>query len=295
MTVEVDTFKHYANSGVSISFSKQQQLSSPSTSHNGSTPATTTSYQIEESVRAADFTSQSDNNNNNNNVIAISPYSEPGHLLDLSSLEAPSQYLARALTHLKALRPDYATAPYLDTFNWGEVVRIVQQLAEQDGYTPELRAEPENGSAANTTTKTHISGPKEWSFYIVAFRSRVPVGTDRTEIYQLDAIAHREAMERGGLLKYWYGVPDVNGRNLATCLWRSRADAKRGGSGPGHQRAMRVTMRHYTEWDLERYRLRITPQVPAPAPAADSTPDGEPKTKLTWKWDVSKWHDHEEE
>ena len=74
------------------------------------------------------------------------------------------------------------------------------------------------------TTNSHSFPPKQedhqWphqSFYIVVFRSRIPPTTSRLQLGELDERAHAEAMQSGGLLKYWFGVPDGEGRNLATC------------------------------------------------------------------------------
>lgn len=63
-------------------------------------------------------------------------------------------------------------------------------------------------------------------------------------------------------------------RNLCLTLegiWRERADAKRGGAGEGHRRAMRATVGLYTEWRFERLRLVIGN-------------DGR-------DWDIVEWHD----
>lgn len=49
--------------------------------------------------------------------LVVSPYDEKPHLLDLETLDKPNQLLARALLGLKCLREDYATAPYVETFN----------------------------------------------------------------------------------------------------------------------------------------------------------------------------------
>ena len=42
-------------------------------------------------------------------------------------------------------------------------------------------------------------------------------------------------------------------------IWRDQDDAKRGGRGEGHQRAMRAIVGLYTEWKLERLRFVIEP------------------------------------
>lgn len=57
--------------------------------------------------------------------------------------------------------------------------------------------------------------------------------------------------------RYWFGVPDGDGRNLATCIWRDPEDARRGSVGKGHRRASMATKGLYTEWHIERLRLFI--------------------------------------
>lgn len=59
------------------------------------------------------------------------------------------------------------------------------------------------------------------------------------------------------LHRYWFGIPDVNGRNLATCVWRDRAHAIEGGVGPAHRKAANAARHNYTEWQIERLNLII--------------------------------------
>ncbi|MCJ1364088.1 hypothetical protein MMC16_003197 [Acarospora aff. strigata] len=136
---------------------------------------------------------------------------------------------------MKPVRADYATAPYAQAFNWNTVMDVLQALVGEENYEWEDR-----------------------SFYVVVFKSRVPPTTDKSHLGRLDERSHEEAMESGGLLKYWFGTADPDtGRNLATCIWRERTDAKRGGAGEGHRRAMRETIGLYTEWKFEKLRLAI--------------------------------------
>jgi hypothetical protein len=194
--------------------------------------------------------------------IIVSPYTDAAHLLDLETLDQANQLLTRALTHLRCLRPDYATAPYLDTFNWSEVIDVLRSLVRETGYQW-----------------------KETSFYIVAFRSQIPPTTVYAELGALDKASHAEATASGGLLKYvqahrplglqtrrlrydadkidryWFGTPDSEGRNLATCLWRNKDDAKRGGVGPAHRKASAATRSLYSAWKIDRHRLVVHDDV----------------------------------
>ncbi|KAG9244921.1 hypothetical protein BJ878DRAFT_420344 [Calycina marina] len=170
-----------------------------------------------------------------NDKLVSSPYTEEPHLLDLRTLDIPNQLLAKALTGLKCLRPDYATAPYIETLNWSEVVEAVRGLAEAEAF----------------------SWNEEVSFFIVVFRSQIPPTTIYANLGVLDKAAHAEANQSGGFLKYWFGSPDVDGRNLATCVWRSTHDARIGTVGPAHKIAAGAARNHYTEWKIERLRLSI--------------------------------------
>lgn len=111
-------------------------------------------------------------------LLVISPYTERQHLLDLKSVDVESAILAQALVHLKCLRPDYATAPYIDTFNWEEVIEQMKRLAQQNKHTW-----------------------KENSFFVVAFRSQIPPTTVYEDLGALDKAAHAEATASGGFLK----------------------------------------------------------------------------------------------
>ena len=126
--------------------------------------------------------------------LVASPYTTLPHLLDLRTLEKSQGLLAKALTVFQSVREDYASAPYHQSFNWDAVVSRLKSLLDLSSH--------------------------EWKrqhFYIVVFRSQIPPTTDRTHLGSLDQRAHAEATKSGGLLKYWFGLPDRTGRNLATC------------------------------------------------------------------------------
>ncbi|KAK4644109.1 hypothetical protein QC761_301880 [Podospora bellae-mahoneyi] len=110
--------------------------------------------------------------------LVVSPYTEQQHLLDLNTLDTENQLFALALTQMRCLRDDYATAPYLDTFNWPDIIDTLRALANQ---------------------RQHAW--RKTSFYIVAFRSRIPPTTIYAELGTLDKAAHVEATSSGGFLK----------------------------------------------------------------------------------------------
>ncbi len=111
--------------------------------------------------------------------LVVSPYHEQGHLLDLDSVDMENQLLALSLTKLECVRKDYATAPYLEAFNWGEIMETLHTLTREMNHTW-----------------------METSFFVVAFRSRIPPTTVYAELGTLDRAAHAEATASGGFLKY---------------------------------------------------------------------------------------------
>jgi len=153
-------------------------------------------------------------------LLVASPYTDENHLLDLNSLDAPHALLAEALTGMTNVTDDYAVAPYPVAFNWDRILADLRLLV----------------SAWNNDRPSDVTSPwifPKTEFYVIVFRSQLPLGLDRSHLFALDKEAHREAVQAGQLLKYWYGTPDVKtGRNLATCIWRNRGDAKLGGGGP---------------------------------------------------------------
>ncbi|KAK9327040.1 hypothetical protein V1520DRAFT_84581 [Lipomyces starkeyi] len=146
--------------------------------------------------------------------LIASPYNDELHLLDLRRLDTPNQLLAMALTILKPIREDYATAPYIESFNWQAVIDFLRDLAAAESYQW-----------------------KKQKFYVVTFRSKLNPDIDLQRLHDLDAHSHQEAMASGGLLKYWFGTKNQSHQNLSTCLWRSREDARAGGTGPRHKSA----------------------------------------------------------
>lgn len=126
--------------------------------------------------------------------IKASPYTNQENFLDLEDLTLQERLFAHALTTLKPCRDDYATAPYLESFNWNSVFALLRELCTQHGITFQRQ-----------------------EFYAVIFLSRRKKDADGAKLGELDQEAHREACESGGLLTYWFGTPNEERRNLATC------------------------------------------------------------------------------
>ena len=131
---------------------------------------------------------------NTDTRLIASPYNDAPHLLDLNTLDTHNRLLALALAYFKPVRNDYATADYLESFNWDEIFHLLKGFSEAEGHT--------------WTTQT---------FYVVSFRSRLKPNVDQEHLHNLDAYSHQEAIASGGLLKYWFGTKNQKQQNLATC------------------------------------------------------------------------------
>ncbi len=110
--------------------------------------------------------------------LIASPYIEQQHLLDLNSLDTENALFAQALALMRNTRPDYATASYLVSFNWDEVMEELSRSVQRRSHKW-----------------------KETSFFVVAFRSQIPPTTVYADLGVLDKAAHAEATASGGFLK----------------------------------------------------------------------------------------------
>jgi len=126
--------------------------------------------------------------------IKSSPYDDPLNFLILTELDTPTKLFALSLTQFNAIRPDYATAPYMSNFNLSTVFETLRDLCADAGIVW-----------------------KRQEFYVVIFRSQLRGDADRERLGELDQMSHQEACASGGLLHYWFGIPDGEMRNLATC------------------------------------------------------------------------------
>ncbi|KAK5106146.1 hypothetical protein LTS08_000263 [Lithohypha guttulata] len=170
--------------------------------------------------------------------LIVSPYTEPSHQLNLTTLDLQNQLLAQTLALLSTATPNYATTPYHKALNWPIVFNKLKHLCSEQNHN---------------WTKTE--------FYAVEFRSKLKEGIDDDLLFRLDKESHREATASGGSLKYWFGVPDLERRNLATCLWRSREDAVKGGRGPWHKQAREVTATIYESISVRGLKLSVEEDV----------------------------------
>ena len=134
-------------------------------------------------------------NRNPSKYLVTSPYTSIDHQLDLSHLQQPTKLMALALQMLRPIRDDFAVVPYEAAFNWAQMMdRLRDMVALRAGH--------------------------RWTrqvFYVVEFRSRLKDDADKELLFALDRMSHAEANRSGGLLKYWFGKPDSQGKNMATC------------------------------------------------------------------------------
>jgi hypothetical protein len=110
--------------------------------------------------------------------LIVSPYDERDHQLDLSTVDTGCQLLAKVLVSMSSSREDYATAPYAEIFNFGELADSLRELVTESNF--------------------------KWTekdFYVVVFRSQIPQTTVYSDLGNLDKAAHAEAMQSGGFLK----------------------------------------------------------------------------------------------
>jgi hypothetical protein len=127
----------------------------------------------------------------------------------------------RALDGLRPTREDYAVAPILESFNWAECLGSVEQA--------------------------------DW--YMVAFRSVRSVDADDRLLYELDALAHEEAIAHSGLLHYFGGQLDAERRCVSFCVWEDRTRAAEAAGLPRHRDAIEAAVSMYDSYVLERYRI----------------------------------------
>lgn len=159
-------------------------------------------------------------------LIQTSPYTGEEHLLDLADVPEELHTLVLALRDdFKAVRPDYAVGKYQESFPFEHLTKLL---------------------------------PADVTLHCVAFRSRlfdhVNMSSQmRQQLSDLDEASHSEANKSGGLLKYWFGIPDAQGNNLATCVWLTKGHADRATVHKKHTAAAKTVRGWYENWQVELY------------------------------------------
>jgi hypothetical protein len=129
--------------------------------------------------------------------------------------------LFEACRRISPINPDYANLPIEEGFNWSSCL--------DDARFEEL--------------------------YLVVFRSVRRPTADLRLLKEHDDRAYEDAVEAGGLLRYFKG--EMNGRRecLSFCLWESRERAVTASGSASHRTAARITAQMYESYTLERYEL----------------------------------------
>ena len=105
---------------------------------------------------------------------------------------------------------------------------------------------------------SHLSGCDFDQLYLVVFRSVRRPDADLFLLREHDDRAYAEALESGGLLKYFKGQANERGECLSFCLWETRDQAIKAASAASHRSAADITARMYISYVLDRYWLRKT-------------------------------------
>ena len=182
------------------------------------------------------------------------------HYVELQNLELPHQAMTWALQKLRPVRQDFAYSSQVSydwAFNWDEITKQLREHARTLDYV----------------------WPKQTSYHVIAFYSRlkakdkVPEG-NYAELSLLDKAALEEAVVGGGLLKYWFGVPDGTLRNLATCkcripcvntlrlligvgIWRSEEEAHKVHYGRHHAEASKKGRQNYEDFEIQEWEIVV--------------------------------------
>jgi hypothetical protein len=92
--------------------------------------------------------------------------------------------------------------------------------------------------------------------YLVAFRSEWQPEADLDLLREHDDRAFEEALESGGLLRYFKGHANERGECLSFCLWETREQARNAADATSHRSAASVSAQMYLSYLLERYWLK---------------------------------------
>src|ERR671912_2309932 len=128
----------------------------------------------------------------------------------------------RGCQQISPIYPDFATRPIQDGFSW-------------------------SSSLAGCTFER---------LYLVVFRSVRLANADLDLLYEHDDRAYENALESGGLLRYFKGEANERGECLSFCLWETREQAIEAAGASSHQSAADISVRMYESYVLDRYWLK---------------------------------------
>jgi hypothetical protein len=92
--------------------------------------------------------------------------------------------------------------------------------------------------------------------YLVAFRSVHRPSADLHLLREHDDRAYEQALQSGGLLRYFKGEANERRECLSFCLWETREQAIEAAGAASHRSAAAITVRMYESYVLERYWLK---------------------------------------
>ena len=133
-----------------------------------------------------------------------------------------SEVVHRACQQISPIFPDYATRPIQDGFSWS----------------------------------SSLLGCAFERLYLVVFRSVRRPSADLDLLREHDDRAYEEALESGGLLRYFKGEANERGECLSFCLWERREQAIEAAGAASHRSAAELSGRMYESYVLERYWLK---------------------------------------
>ena len=132
------------------------------------------------------------------------------------------ELLHTACQQICPIVPDYATRPVQDGFSWS----------------------------------SSLLGCAFERLYLVVFRSVRRPSADLDLLREHDDRAYEDALQSGGLLRYFKGEANEQRECLSFCLWETRRQAIEAARAASHQSAADISVRMYESYVLERYWLR---------------------------------------
>jgi hypothetical protein len=130
--------------------------------------------------------------------------------------------LHKACHQISPMHPHYATRPIQDGFDWS----------------------------------SSLAGCPFDRLYLVVFRSVRRPTADLDLLREHDDRAYAEAIESGGLLRYFKGQANERGECLSFCLWETREQAIEAAGVASHRSAADISVRMYESYVLDRYWLK---------------------------------------
>jgi hypothetical protein len=132
------------------------------------------------------------------------------------------EVVRRACQQICPIYPDYAMRPIQDGFSWS----------------------------------SSLLGCAFERLYLVVFRSVRRPSADLDLLREHDDRAYEDALQSGGLLRYFKGEANELGECLSFCLWETRRQAIEAAGAASHRSAADLSVRMYESYVLERYWLK---------------------------------------